>query len=357
MDILHDNSFRSWVKIGNTCADIIPPYVREYIPLDDEKASKLANADFADPARRLFPLVDEPSTWLSAAYFTKNAEELPYKQPEHEYVLIQIKQAAYIFGIEKDVEQIIDALSEQTEKVAAEDDNSNYGWVIVHGTTGEVLDRLYPMFDANGVKRAMDYFDAYRDRYPIGIRRTIARNILNKAAQYIVEPTPTVKRESGCGIPRKDVLMEELLERAHLTKDAELSIALANINELIAGIPDREIGDNLDKIAEVVDAFDRANGLVKYYGKQLLMPADFIFDVDLKTAEAALEDSVELDKYVFSVTKLAQVSPAVFGNVLGEEFVTRVTDEGGKIVVSKLADELYSLPKPDRSALENALAA
>lgn len=357
MDVLHDSCFKTWLGLGNSFESIMPPYVLEYKVPDEKNASTIDDQLFADPVRRLFPTDCEASTWLAAAYFAKNAEKLPYSKAEAEYVEAEIKRAADIFNIRKDIDAIMGAIrTVPAEKVAADDD-ANYGLVVHDEKTGEVLMRKYPMFDDRGVKLACDYFDQYRGRYPLGVRRTIAKNIMAKAAEYGVDTCslkPSVLREAGYGIPRKDVLMNEILERAQLTKDAEASIALANINELIAGLSDVEIGESLDKIAEVIDAFDRQAGLTKHYGVRITTPADMLFDIDIKMAEAILEDSVELNNHIFSLNKLAELPTSVYANVLGDAFATAISKDG-TISLEKLADEIHSLPRPDKAALEDHL--
>jgi len=363
MDVLHDNSLRTWVQLGDAHESLIPQYVMQYNLPDKEAASKMEDGLFADDARRLFPVDSKEATWLSAAYFAKNAEKLPYDAPERMYVEEIIKDAAAAYDIEEDVTAIMNAVQTSELEKSAEDDDSNYGWIMIDEKTGEVLARKYPMFDGRGVKLASTYFDENRNHYPLGIRRAIARRIMSKAADYGMdtdELSPSVLKEAGFGIPRKDVLMQEILERAHLTKDAQAAILLANVNELIAGLSDREIGGNLDKIAEVIDAFDHGADLTRYYGTRILMPSDFLFDVNLKTAQAAVEDAVELDKYLFSLDKLAELPLRVYEDVLGDDFaqaIIKTGEENAQVIdKAKLADNLFSLPRPDKAALEEHLA-
>ena len=285
MDQLHDNSMRTWVQIGDQHEQLIPPYVLAY-GLNKEASARLPDTLFVDPARRLWPVDSKEATWLSAAYFAKRAaaQELPYRRVEQQYVRDALLKAADLYGVKKDVDAILAAFEPVATK-QAEDDDANYGWVMVDKVSGQVLSRRYPMFDAAGVKLAADYFADNRAKYPMSVRREISGRIMQKAAQHGIayqDLNAAVLREAGYGIPRKDVLMDELYERAHLTKDAECAILLANINEMIAGLSDAELAQNLQKIAEVVDAFDNAAGLTKHYGVKVQMPSDFIFDIQLK---------------------------------------------------------------------------
>jgi len=361
MDLLHDLSGRRWLELADRHEAIIPAYVMTSEMPSKEAAAELEDALFADPARRLFPVDTPAATWLSAAYFLKNAATLPYKKDEKAFVLARIEKAAEIHGVRGDTEKIAAAIQAEdgTEK-QAEDNDENYGWVMVSEATGQVLARKYPMFDDRGVKMASSYFDENRSHYPMAIRRTIARNIMKRAEVHgvgIDELHPSVLREAGYGIPRKDVLMEEILERAYLTKDAECAVLLANINEMIAALPEEDIAQSLDKIAEVIEAYDRTSDLTRYYGTKILMPADFLFDVNMKTAEELVADAVELDRHVFSLTKLAELPAQMYQEILGEEFAKAIVKSGTtQVDKEKLADNLYSLPKPDKVALEEHLA-
>ena len=120
----------------------------------------------------------------------------------------------------------------------------------------------------------------------------------------------------------------------------------------------QELADNLDKVATIIDEFDRVADLQKHYNIKLLMPADFLYDVDIKAAEAVLEDAVELDRHVFSISKLAELRATDFETVLGQDFKEAIVKKGTEIIdEGKLSDNLSSLPKPDRSALEAYLMA
>lgn len=345
MDIIHDLSNRTWYHIGTQHAALIPSYVLD-APLPEKTAADaLPDRAYADDVRRLFPIVTPVDTWLSAAYFAKHAEEV-YTSALRSHVESRIKEAAAVFGIADDVSAIMTAIRQVPEVKQASD--GDYGWV--KGT-----ERKYPMFSAVGVHKAAEYFMENRYQYPPAMRKTIAAAIMRKAGEFKVDVPASIRKEAGHGLPRRDTLMAELLERSRSTKDAELSQAVANVNEMIAVAGMDEIGEVLDKVAEVVDALDKAEGLNLGYGKRRLAPADFIYDMDPKEAEKLIEDSVELKNHVFSIQKLAELPPTLFSDVLGEDFVSRVKSADGKIDRSKLADELYSLPAPDKAALESHL--
>ena len=348
MDILHDNSHKTWYQIGTQYEKQIPEFVMNATLPEKEAVDQLPNSAFADDNSRVFPIDSPAATWLSAAYFAKNAAAAGYSVGMCQYIEGRLMKAAQAFGIGDSVTAIVSAIKQPPEEKQAADVAENYGWVSGTG-------RKYPMFDATGVKRAASYFMENRFNYPPVMRKTIAGNIMRKAAEYGVVVDDTVRKEAGQGLPRRDTLMQELLDRARLAKSAEASVAIGNLVESLATVGPDELMTQLDKIAEVIDMLDQSEGFDKQYGKRMLSPAEFIYDIDPKVAEAMLEDAVELDQHVFSLKKLAGLSPDVFGAVLGDEFVSRVKQADGKIDVEKLGDELFSLPRPDRTALEQHL--
>jgi hypothetical protein len=345
MDILKDNSRRTLIAISEE--NQLPHYVDDLEVLDKEAAAKLDDELYADIARRQFPVDSAGNTWLSAAYFKRNGSS--FKVAEADYIEDRIKLAADIHGIRPDV----DAVLAEVKQAAADwtEDDSNYA-LVLHDQDGAVIDRRYPIVDEEGVKLATDYFARYRGNYPLGLRRKIAVGITKRANDFGMEVASFIQREAGDGVPVKSILMDEVLERAHMTKDAECSALLANVNEVVAAAEVSELtGEVLEKIAEVIDSVDRLNGFGRLYGTKLLPPADVVWAMSTKEAEQVADDSLELNKLVFSIQKLASLEPDVF-SILGDDFVAELTDGEGALDTEKMAAILPTLPRPDKVVLE-----
>jgi len=196
MDIIHDNSHRTLIKID---AEIgLPDYVRATEAPTKEAAEKLADAEYADSTRRLFPIDSKENVWLSAAYFNENADDIYKNAEEREWVLGEIKSAAELYGNAEEVENIF--LPIQTKQASAADDPSNYCW-----TEGGLKE--YPVFDAEGVKCAMDYYERNYVHYKMDKRVPLARNIIKKANDYNIAPSDELLKEAGYGIPNRNTLM------------------------------------------------------------------------------------------------------------------------------------------------------
>lgn len=343
MDVIHDNSKRGWIKVAHSHE--VPAYVGKHIPLTKEAAAGLSDDLFADDAKRVFPINSKADIWLSAAYFKEAAAD--YKCAMAEYIKDRIKSAAAVFGIAEDVEEVFN--SAQVKVASAKDDPDNYCWVDEKGKYS------YPVFDKVGAEKAISYFEEHRLGYPLDTRIKLARNILKKACDYDVEPTETLMKEAGFAVPNRAKLMEEILERAKMTDDPEAAMKFAAINEAIANSSNEEFMENLDKIAEVIDALDGVNGMRHQYNVKILSPQESIYSMSVKEASDILDDSIALNKYTFKLSKMAELNPDTF-NVLGDNFSDELSTDG-KLDVQKMATILPTLPTPDKRLLEEEIEA
>lgn len=358
MDALHDNSFRKWIKIATLIGiENVPHYVRQYTLPDEKTASTLSEGLFADPVNRLYPINDKANTWLSAAYYAFDAQQPGTKIAGD--IWGAIVNAAEIYGVSSDVTKLNDTIVNGFHTKQASVEDSNYGWLQRDGT-GKVIERRYPMFDMAGVKKAAAYFDENRRHYGLGMCRTVAGNILRKAAEYGVDTNDlpaSIEREAGMGLPRRSVIMRELNERAELSKDAENGALLANVTRLVGASDDAELHANVEKIAEVLEQFDKLEGLTHHYGKGITYPTDFLYGVSMKEADAFVNKSVKLHRYVFNVEKLAKHLPVqLITDILGEKRGSEVAKDG-KLLADKLASMLNQLPMADKAALEDGILA
>ena len=346
MDIVQDNLHRDLLEIAGK--HVLPEYVGAYERLDKEAAEKLQDSDFADPSLRCFPVDSAANTWLSAAYFYKNSGQIHHKKRAH--VRETIQRAARIYGNGDDVDTVLNKKAELP--VPPEQDDNNFCW-LVKDASGKVVAKKYPVFDSRGVKTAMDYFGQYRGHYPLELRREIATNLLKKAREHGVDPSEAVLKTAGFGAPHRPTLVEELLERAQLTKDAEAAVVFANLNEVLACCSAEELAQNIEKIADNIDELDRLNGLEKYYNTRILFPSEVVYAMSMKQASAYADDALTLNKRTFSIEKLAALSPEVFG-VLGDDLVTDISTDGA-LSAEKMAMILPTLPRPDKKLLEDHL--
>lgn len=338
MDITSDSSYSILYGI---CKAGAPDYAMKSDATTKEAASEIPDSLFADSFNRRYPIHSKGATWMSAAYFAKTAEKDGYAPVVRDFVEARIKEAAARYGISKDVEDAMARIREKPAEKRAEDDESNYGWP---------SERKYPMFDEEGVKLANSYFEENAYSYPPEMRHTIARNIMRKCAEYGIEPERNVRVESGSGLNLRDYIGAALVDRVHACRDPEAADALRKTAMALMDLPEKGFHGMAVKFAEILERWDATQGFDRRYGTRFESPAQIFFGMSTKQASAIVDDTVVLNGNAFSVTKLAELPLEVFTCTLGEDFGERVKSAEG-IDRSKLADELHSLPTPDKKAL------
>ena len=336
MDVLHDNSWADWLHINEKVTNV-PDYVKKYTPLDKEAASELSDSQFADPGKRMFPIESPAGTWLSAAYFALNRDGI--KKSSQAHIQNNIKQAAAIYNI--DIEDAMDKIS------AAEKTTEHVAWM--DGNNPRM-----PINTPTEIYKAAEYFNEYRYRFTDEERHTIATNIVKRANELVMDIeglNRAVLADANYGIMDRVQLMDEILQRTHIIKDAEMALAVGNLNILIGNLP-IESEDALHKIAEIVQAVDRIEGIDRDVRHSKRMDInDVLYGQSIRKTSEAVNDAVKLNRYIFSATKLASLNPAIYGNILGEQFEASVIVDG-KIDRVKLASKLSDLPIEDRASLE-----
>ena len=317
-----------------------PAYVKSAsFPEDEPPASR--HSFYADAVSRELPCNSREETWASARYFAKHASDKAYRATRAD-IEYNLQKAAQVFGISEDVARV---MTHSVEVKTASDDD--YGWV----RDGE---RKYPMFDPEGVKLAAEYFEDNKFKYPFPMRNEIAKNILRKAAEFGVSVPDGIRKTAGHGVARRDNVVNELLIRAELCTDTDTGLALAKMAEHIAEGGEETLAGSTEKIAELVEDTDIIENWRGRYGKDLMAPEDFLFDMDVKQAEAVVNDVIELNGDALSLSKLAELPDELFDGVLGDGFAESVK-EAGVIDPRKLGEALATRTPEDLNELGHAL--
>lgn len=318
-----------------------PAYVKT-ASFAEEAQAPVRGSFFADQVAHELPCNSREETWASARYFAKHASEEQYRMTRTD-IEYNLQKAAHVYGISEDVAKVMT----HTEAVKQASD-SDFGWVR-EGV------KKYPMFDAEGVKLAAAYFEDNKFCYGFPMRQEIARNILKKAEEYGVTGLPDgIRKTAGYGLARRDDVINELTIRAELCKDAEAGLALAKMAEHLAVHGQEALAGATDEIAKLAEDVDVIEGFRAQYGKTMVAPEDFLFAMDVKQAEAVLNDVIELGGDALSLSKLAELPDEVFDNVLGDGFADSVK-EGSCIDPVKLGEALAKRTVEDRNELSHAL--
>lgn len=355
MDIRTDTSHRHFVNIASIIGqDGIPLYVQQYDIPDEKVASSFEDNAFADRQNREYGLESPGATWLSAAYLAYNNRGCI---PESE-TADNIKRAADVWGITKDVSKAVRTIREHFEKMAApkEPQDSDYG-LVIYDQAG-TKKRKYPMFCAADVTKAASYFEDNRKAYPAKVRKVITTHILQKAAEFSVpeEILPEcIFKEAGVCIPDRDAIIAELENRAAMVQDSEVSELAKNTIRLIKAADAAELPEVMDKVAETLESCDIVDGRAKFYGTKYAFPADVIYGMPYKQASEMLSRVVVLGNQAFDAVKMAsEITSEQFSNMLGKGFVAKITING-TIDPSKLADGLNKLAEDQKNELAGLL--
>lgn len=346
MDITEDNLHATLYHI---CKDGAPDYVTQSRMLTKQASAELPDALFADRTNRRYPIDTKANTWLSAAYFAKTAEADNYSSKTmKDYVESVIKLAADKHGIRKDVDEVFERLRAKPIEKTAADDDSNYGWP---------SEKKYPMFDEHGVKLACSYFDENAFQYPPAMRKEIAKRIMTKCAEYGIQPSDRVRTEAGEGFQMRESVAAQLADRVKACGNRgnlKMASALADVMKtLLTQRPDDYMKD-IEKVASIIDKFDRIVGFDNEYGKRFHSPAEVFHGRNIKEAKAILDDSVRLGGRPFSISKLAELPMQVFTDALGDAFEASVKT-AEVLDRKKFAAALHKMSEPNRNAVYRSI--
>lgn len=345
MDSITDNSLRTLWGIVKTAGT--PDYVKEGTLVGEKEASALPDTSFADTVNRRFPLVDKANTWASAGYFAKTAGECGYSQLQHDAVLARIKKAAEVYGIGKDVDEMMGKIAEAIAPVQekrADDDKANYCDPEHMG---------YPVFDKQGAELANDFFTKNAYKYGHERRMAIARNIMRKCAEYGVAPSEQVRLSAGKGFPNRETLAENLFFRANELMNRgtyKMAEELCKFAKEICVCSDEDLDANREGLFNAISGMDEITGIDDCYGRKFCAPEEVVFDITPESVKELIDDAVPMGRETFSAKALSELPRALFEKVLPKESVDGMMEDG-KISPKKLSVTIISLKSPESSHL------
>lgn len=348
MDSTTDNSLRTLWGIVKTAG--MPDYVLEGALVDGNEASSLPDTAFADRANRRFPITDRANTWASAGYFAKTASQIGYSPMQHDAVLSTIKRAAGIYGIGKDVEDMMGKISKaeapDVEKQAS--DKSCYCDPEHDG---------YPVFDKKGAEMANDFFSRNAYKYGHERRMSIAKNILKKCAEYGVQASEQVRVSAGEGFPNRETLAEQLLFRVdELMHRGRVKMAeeLCKFASEICICSDEDLDRNRHGLFDAIAGMDEITGIDDCYDRKFCAPEEMLFDITPESMKEVIDDAVPMGEDVFSAKALSELPRGLFEKVLPKEVVDGMMEDG-KISPKKLSVTIISLKSPESSHLKRTI--
>lgn len=351
MDSTTDNSLRTLWGIVKTAGEAgMPDYLVDGTLVDCKEAEALPDTSFADRVHRRFPLTDKANTWASAGYFAKTSSECGYSKVEHDFVLSRIKRAAEIYGIGKEVDDLMSKIassaSDDTEKKAEDP-----------GSYCDPDHKGYPVFDKKGAELASEFFSRNAYKYGHERRMSIAKNILKKCAEYGVKAAEQVRISAGDGFPNRETLAENLLFRANeLMRRGTFKMAseLCKFAKEICVCSDEDLDRNREGLFDAIAGMDEITGIDDCYGRKFCAPEEIVFDIPLSAMKEVVDDSVPMGGDTFSAKALAGLPRSLFEKVLPKDVVDGMMEDG-KISPKKLSVTIISLKSPESSHLKKTI--
>ena len=308
---------------------------------------------FADKATLSFPCHTAPATYVSMMYCLENEGNLGKKAS---HIKDRIVKAAEYFGIKRHIDKLIEKHAEANADniKSLSDDSFAYVFQYDNGTK----ERHLPLRNSGEVKEACAYLQKYRDEFVYADRVKMAQKILKSGMpdQLSDEDKTYLYKQAGAAMGSAKNAAELLYKRAvalrRLGKDLDMQAGLAKAAEAClhnTGFTTSMSG--MQKLATFLDKVDREYKLQRI--TSLGKPED-LFSFTVKQASDFMQDSVQLTTgSVYKKADLSNLDKDSLRDILGSDFVDRVSVGGVILDTEKLAEELRTLPRGDAKLFES----
>lgn len=277
-----------------------PEVIKTASVLSIEDREKLPAEDFALILRtkeaqvlKKFPITDAANTWISAQYFAKTAEQLPYVAQK--IAASNLGRAGAVFNIElpelitklasKDIEgnvynEVLDNKKEKPmTKIASapKPDGSEYFYALGNNyamPTPEYVKKAAAYF----VEHAVEFQDA-EDRY------NFASNVLARAQELQVDLECKSQLSKYAGAQYGDSVSTQIRMRQDILQHKP------NMAEALSKLASHQETTEPKTFAKALYLFDKKAGISKYYGRGLIADAfQSTFGTFIKSAGYRWED-------------------------------------------------------------------
>lgn len=332
-DAFNDSGYRTFADIMREVE--VPAFVKEASV--DMNSNEIATDNFADTARRKYPLMNKAAAWLSREYFLRNALDF-YDDKTADMLLKKIASSVRFWNIE--APNYLEPEVEVIHKVAMLQDGQVM-WEGEVSTPEEYKAIAQQLFE----KRAS---------YTFAMRNSLARSLSNLPAHLRTELpeklSDYLEKAAGFGCMTKPKVCEAILMRvaSTYTHTPEYSAELRKLAEDIHNIEMNPA--NLHKIATMMDIVDRATELHRCYDK-IATPEEACFGILQKHAQVFVDGTLPMSTGTLLVKQALINKKAVIDRYFKEYM--------GEIPYSnteEMLDVIGTLPRPDAAVLEKTLA-
>jgi len=338
----------------------LPDFVKRASITDimpDDAAPANCFADFR--ARKHYPIHTKAATFVSTLYFLEKGAAFP--PTVRKLVGERLRKAAAFWGISGEVAKAVDRQRELDKQ--AEYPDSSYALVVVADGSKE---RRYPLRNSLEVKAAADWFVQFlpqlRQEFGFEDRATIAGNILRKAAELganVGDALETLEKAAGRGVGSPEKIAQMLHDRTVLASCPQpVKQSLCKLAESTRKTPKIFLDPaSLQKLASLLDQFDRANGIIPKYGSSAVpAPEDVIFEATFaKLAELKNDACTTTTGSVYDKSQFAKLSAGDVKDAFGDEIVDEVCRDL-EVDPEKFAAVASTFPRPDAQLLDELMS-
>jgi hypothetical protein len=323
----------------NTLSKVLalPEFVKQADWDEQIATNNLPNEAFADIFERKFPIHTKTAAYLSYGYFLTQKDKLEKKAFQR--INQTFGRAAQFWGLEPEFSDVLKSLSKKAEVAA-----SKFGL-----TVGQ--ENFFPVNTPSDILKSAEQLIEHRSQFDYPLRAQAAKNIMKAAAEVglplttIPEP---VHKMAGLGITTKQAAIMELTTRWHNEKRASLAQPLQTCLGALTSLKSELLGGEVcEKIAEIIDRYDRLVGRPSY-------PENVLFAFTKHAADSLVQRIVTLvDGTSYWITDLEKAADAF--EVLGKDVAQDLKATDGSLKLHKVAELLDTLPRTDAAMLKETL--
>jgi len=316
---------------------VLPEFVKQADWDEQLATNNLPTEAFADVYDRKFPIHTKTAAYLSYGYFLTQKDKLEKKAFQR--INQAFGHAAQFWSLEPEFSDILKSLDKQAGVLVGK-----FGLTI-----GK--ENFFPVNTPSDILKSAELLVDRRANFDYPLRCQAAKNIM-KAAAEVGLPLTTIPEQvhkmAGFGITTRQAAIMELTTRYNNEKRANLAEPLHTCLEALTGLKSDLLGGEVcEKIAEIIDRYDRLAGNPSY-------PENVLFAFTKHAADSIAQRIATLtDGTSYWLTDLEKASDAF--EVLGKDIVRDLKAIDGSLKLHKVAELLDTLPRTDAAMLKEAL--
>lgn len=291
---------------------------------------------YAYPVRRLYPIHTKAATWMSQLFFLEHGHSLDDEISQ--VVQDNLTKAAEYWQMGADLHNLVESYTDANRDNPNRIPREHFALVRQAADGSEI--RQFPLRNSAEIAKAASWFVSHRDAFSIEDRRTMSRRILARADELDV-PFDRIEldKSAGYGYCVPESVREGWIAREDAVTTDEFKQAAIEARQLVESIEPATLMADLDirqKIADAMESFDVAAGLLQNGRRSVPPPEESLFPITpdvIKSAAASavfLPDGSIYDKQAVSRLKLSDMETVMGATIANHcrEFGSEFADTG-----------------------------